>query len=99
MKLYETTLTMREIIHPSGLNKSEDWADDQTENDWHRKQIWWYGEINDKTYVSMSTGYLADYNETNDDAFTKSNSDAVTSVRSVHTNIDDDQAEYFLDVS
>ena len=100
MKLYETTLEMIKIKHPSGLNKSEDWAEDQTDNDWHRKQIWWYGEIGEKTYVSMSDGYLKDYNAENDDAFTKSDSKGVTSVKSnAHTTLDDDQVKYFLDVS
>jgi len=99
MKLYETTLKMHEINHPTALTNSEDWANDQTDNEWHRKPIWWYGEIGEKTYVALCDGYLSSYNEENEDAFTKSDSDGVSSVKSVHTSIDDDQAEYFLDVS
>ena len=99
MKLYETTLKMHEIKHPTTLSNSEDWTKDQTNNEWHRNPIWWFGEIGEKTYVAMSDAYLKSFNEENDDAFTKSDSKAVSSVKSVHTNIDDDQAAYFLDVS
>ena len=99
MKLYHTTVNMKDIVHPESITPSEDWSDDQAENDWARKQIWWWGEIDGKTYVSMSDGYKTSYNNANETNFTKSNTTGVNAVKGKWTNISTDQQAYFLDIA
>ena len=99
MKLYHTTEKMINVKHPESMKSSEDWTAEQTDNEWHQKQIWWWGEIDGKTYVSLSDGYKTSYNDVNETNFTKSNTTGVKAVKAKWTNITEDQQAYFLDIS
>ena len=81
------------------MKASEDWTDKQTDNEWHQKQVWWWGEIDGKTYVSLSDGYKTSYDSVNETNFTKSNATGVKAVKAKWTNITEDQQAYFLDIS
>jgi len=78
-KLYKTSLSKAEIVHPIQLPAPEGAGKDQ---DYARPILWHY--IDDTVYVTMWDDWLAEFNKKNDDKFVLASTSDAKKVRAYY---------------
>lgn len=80
-KLYKTSLTKEEIVHPIELPAPEGAGKDQ---DYARPLQWHY--IGDSVFVTMWDDWLSEFNKKNDDKFELASTSDAKNVRALYDN-------------
>ena len=80
-KLYKTSLTKEEIVHPIELPAPEGADKDQ---DYARPLQWHY--IGDSVFVTMWDDWLSEFNKKNDDKFELASTSDAKNVRALYDN-------------
>ena len=80
-KLYKTSLTKEEIVHPIELPAPEGAGKDQ---DYARPLQWHY--IGDSVFVTMWDDWLSEFNKKNDDQFELASTSDAKNVRALYDN-------------